>query len=65
MTPYERLLQDATPNCPELPSKQRTTAPRPWTPQEQAQHRADLEAALEGWSLDDNPRHLRAVPHAA
>jgi hypothetical protein len=54
VTPYERLMQEAIPVRPEAP------APRaPWTPQEQAQHRADLLEAL-----DADRRHLQLVRRA-
>jgi hypothetical protein len=54
VTPYERLMQEAIPVRPEAPD------PRaPWTPQEQAQHRADL---LEALSV--NRRHLQLVRRA-
>lgn len=39
---------------------------RPWSPEEQAQHRADLLAALDGTADHRTPtRHLRAIPPAA
>ncbi|MGW1158450.1 hypothetical protein ACWD5Q_06655 [Streptomyces sp. NPDC002513] len=41
MTPYERLLAEAIPTRP--PAK---PPHDPWTPDEQAQHLADLEAEL-------------------
>ncbi|MFL4904641.1 hypothetical protein ACJ6WF_16005 [Streptomyces sp. MMS24-I2-30] len=41
MTPYERLLAEAIPTRP--PAK---PPGEPWTPEEQAQHLADLEAEL-------------------
>ncbi|WP_439947230.1 hypothetical protein [Streptomyces sp. BBFR109] len=41
----------------------------PWTPEEQAQHRADLAAALDGWTYREtqpNPEpHLRLVTDEA
>ncbi|MGY4935872.1 hypothetical protein ACWD7T_33200 [Streptomyces sp. 900116325] len=63
MTPYERLMAEQWPTgrfgrdepvqrrplppLPERPPERRSI--RPWTPEEQAQHLADLEAALTGW----------------
>ncbi|MFF9901331.1 hypothetical protein [Streptomyces longispororuber] len=60
MTPYERLMTEQWPTgrfgraesaerrpLPERPPQRRPA--RPWTPQEQAQHVADLEAALSTW----------------
>lgn len=68
MTALERLLAEELPTgefggpCP-------YRAPRPpawWEPisEEQATaNRAALEAAIDGWSWDDDPRHhLHAVP---
>jgi hypothetical protein len=61
VTPYERLMQEAIPVRPAAPEK-----PAPWTPEEQAQHRADLLEALDGWEWDREQRraerrHLRLV----
>ncbi|MFI6639976.1 hypothetical protein [Streptomyces sp. NPDC050504] len=67
MTPLERLLRDELPSCPEHPTPRPAdsrTAPA-WTPQQQAQHRADLAAALDGWTDRTNPRHLHAVRNEA
>lgn len=63
MTPYERLMAEqwptgkfgrdepvqrrSLPPLPERPPERRLI--RPWTPEEQAQHLADLEAALSTW----------------
>jgi hypothetical protein len=65
MTPYERLLQEGVPTRPELPPP---PGPRPpWTPEQQAEHRADLLEALHGWHWEDDPslsatrRRLRLV----
>lgn len=52
MTPYERLMQEAIPTRPTRPPTE------PWTPEEQAQHRADLLAALDGWT-DPSPQASR------
>lgn len=81
MTPYERLLAEAIPTGTFGHAQPTTTRPRttrPWTLEEQAQHRADLEAALNRHALDershtrqqkalaaaadDARRHLTAVP---
>ncbi|MGW0577333.1 hypothetical protein ACWD25_15450 [Streptomyces sp. NPDC002920] len=70
MTPLERLLAESIPTGtfghapPPPPPEPRPI--RPWTPEEQAQHRADLLTALDGWVWDederaDQRRHLRAV----
>ena len=71
MTPYERLMAEAIPVRPPpapKPTEQKTTA-EPWTPEEQAQHRAELMEALDGWHWDDDTRaserrHLRIVRQA-
>jgi hypothetical protein len=61
-TPYERLMQEAIPVRP--PAK---PAREPWTPEEQAQHRADLNAAIADWHWHDDTRvgrrrrHLRLI----
>lgn len=60
MTPWERLMQEAIPVRP-APKP----ADEPWTPAEQAQHLAELEAALDGWHFDRRIRHLRAVDDTA
>ncbi|MFJ1869931.1 hypothetical protein [Streptomyces chartreusis] len=62
-TPYERLMQEAIPTRP--PAK---PPHEPWTPEEQAQHVADLLEALADWKSPDprdirkRERHLRIVP---
>ncbi|MFD9394986.1 hypothetical protein ACFWBB_30940 [Streptomyces sp. NPDC060000] len=43
----ELVRRGPLPPLPERPPERRPI--RPWTPEEQAQHRADLLAALEGW----------------
>lgn len=64
MTPLERLLAEGIPTRP-APAPPST--PRPWTPEEQAQHWADLNAALAGWRWQDDTRvgkrrrHLQLV----
>ena len=64
MNPYDRLMQEDIPTRPTRPS----TAP--WTPEEQAEHRAALLDALSGWQWNDDPslsakrRHLRLVRRA-
>lgn len=63
MTPYERLMAEQWPTgnfgraepvqrrpLPPLPERPPERRPiRPWAPEEQAQHFADLEAALSIW----------------
>ncbi len=75
MTPLERLLAEELPTGtfghalppPEPPARLIS----PWTPEEQAQHYADLTAALDGWIWDederaDQRRQLRLIhPNAA
>lgn len=57
MTPLERLLQEEIPVRP-TPATSRT----PWTPQEQAAHRADLLNAIDDWHWDRPTRpHLRLI----
>jgi len=62
VTPLQRLLQEEIPVRP-APAPQRT----PWTPEQQAQHRADLLTAVDGWhwtddtSLSAKRRHLRLI----
>ncbi|MFJ3037752.1 hypothetical protein [Streptomyces tendae] len=65
MTPYERLLAESIPtgtfgHAQPTTAQPRTT--RPWTPEEQAQHRADLEAALTTAESRGPRRHLTPVP---
>jgi hypothetical protein len=65
VTPLERLLQEEIPVRPE-PAPTRS----PWTPEQQAQHRTDLLAAIDGWEWDrdtrrENRRHLRLIRDAA
>lgn len=77
MTPYERLLAEELPtgtfgDAQHAP-KPSSTAPRPWTPQEQLDHRRTLNEALDGWEYAEETRtphttrHLRPVrdTHAA
>jgi hypothetical protein len=62
---YERLLAEEWPTrlAPPPPPGPRP----PWTPEQQAQHRADLLEALRTWHWEDDPslstkrRHLRLV----
>jgi hypothetical protein len=54
MTPYERLMAEEIPTRPDKPEPQ-----SPWTPEQQAQHRADLLEAL-----DADRRHLQLVRQA-
>ena len=66
MSPFEKLMAETIPSRPEPPAP----AIRPWTPEEQAQHWADLNAAISGWhwegdtSLSAKRRHLRLVRQA-
>lgn len=63
LNPLERLLLEAIPTRP-APALKTTPKPaaEPWTPEEQAQHRADLLEALDGWRYDrPRRRHLRLV----
>jgi len=65
MTPLERLLLEAIPtgtfgdaqHAPKPPAPHA----RPWTAQEQLDHRRALDEALDGWHDTTDPRHLRAV----
>lgn len=71
MTPYERLMAEALPTgtfghaTPHKPPHDRPA--RPCTPAEQAQHLADLLAALDGWedhserAEKKRQRHLRLI----
>jgi hypothetical protein len=64
VTPLERLMQEAIPVRPTPAAK---PAHEPWTPEEQAQHRADLDAAIRDWHWHDDTRvgqrrrHLRLI----
>ncbi|MDN3244115.1 hypothetical protein [Streptomyces sp. ZSW22] len=65
MTPYERLMAEALPTGTFGHAQPTTIQPRtrrPWTEEEQAQHRADLEAALTASESRGPRRHLTAVP---
>ncbi|MFD7774306.1 hypothetical protein [Streptomyces sp. NPDC059753] len=71
-TPHERLTAEEIPTgtfghaLPQRPAE-RPTRPTPtWTADEQAQHCADLVAALNGWAWDEEQRdaerrHLRLI----
>jgi len=62
MTPYERLMAEEIPVRPAPPPAPGPSAP--WTPEEQAQHLADLLAALDNWHWQDETRisrHLRLI----
>lgn len=69
MTPYERLMAEAIPTRPAPAPAPSPSAP--WTPEQQAQHQADLLGALNGWhweadtSLSTRRRHLRLIRRAA
>jgi hypothetical protein len=60
MNAYERLMQEAIPVRPD------PTPGHTWTPEEQAQHRADLLAAIDSWTYDRDTRrpHLHLVDDA-
>ncbi|MFJ8345090.1 hypothetical protein ACIQ9J_01680 [Streptomyces sp. NPDC094153] len=66
---YERLLDEAIPTRPApvpKPDQPPPRAPGPWTPEEQARHLADMLAALDGWTWDEDERaeerrHLRLI----
>lgn len=65
MTPLERLMAEDIPVRPAPPPP-----PGPWTPEQQAQHRAELLEALHDWHWQDDTRvgkrrqHLRLVRQA-
>lgn len=69
MTPYERLMAEAIPTGTfghALPPADPHT--RPWTALEQAEHRAVLDEALDGWqdtsgraTRDRDRHHLRII----
>jgi hypothetical protein len=79
VTPYERLMAEAIPTGTfghARPTRRHKAAPAPaWTPEQQAAHRADLDAALDGFELDDEyanhkrdryreqRAHLRLIPN--
>lgn len=60
MNAYERLMAEEIPVRPP-PAPFPKPAAEPWTPEEQAQHWADLGEAIRDWHWDDDPRHLRLV----
>jgi hypothetical protein len=67
-TPLERLLAEDIPTRP--PPAPPPGPARPWTPEEQAQHLADLIEAVSDWHWEDDTslsaarRHLRLVRRA-
>ncbi|MBZ6102764.1 hypothetical protein ACH4NO_18340 [Streptomyces olivaceus] len=65
MTPYERLMAEAVPTGTfgrSRPERPREAPSRPsWTPEEQAAHRAELEAALVGFETRGPHRPLLRV----
>jgi hypothetical protein len=79
VTPLERLYAEEIPTGTfgdAQPTTRRSQShPRPWSATIQAQHRADLIAALDGWEWHDTytearrhrdqRRHLRAITPAA
>lgn len=68
MTPYERLMAEQIPTG--TFGGERPPAPT-WSPTAQAQHRADLDNALNTWTYAEHTRttpttrHLHALPDAA
>lgn len=73
MSPLDRLLAEELPTGTFGHAQPPQPAPRPirpWTPEEQARHWAELGEALEGWhweggtSRRSRRRHLRALPAA-
>ena len=54
MTPYERLLAESIPTRP--PPIPTPGPSSPWTPEEQAQHWADLNTAIADWHWQDDTR---------
>lgn len=73
MSPLDRLLAEAAPDGSFGGARTARPCPQParpvWTPEQQAAHRAGLEAALDGWTYKPEParpvRRLRVVPDAA
>ncbi|HET6356063.1 hypothetical protein [Streptomyces sp.] len=65
MTPYERLMAEELPTGTfgdaQPATTPRDTPGRHWTALEQLEHRRTLDAALNGWHDETDPRHLRAV----
>lgn len=66
MNAYDRLMQEAIPTRPAAPQPDAA-----WTPEEQAEHRRILLAALHGWHWHDETRisrkhrrHLHVVDDA-
>ncbi|GAA4823889.1 hypothetical protein [Streptomyces ziwulingensis] len=68
MSAYERLMAESLPTGTfgrSQPAQSRSTAPAPaWTPEEQAAHRAELEAALAETRGPRRPR-LRVIDGTA
>ncbi|MFF3398274.1 hypothetical protein ACFYW6_07145 [Streptomyces sp. NPDC002659] len=60
MTPYERLLAEQIPTG--TFGGERPPAPT-WSPTAQAQHVADLEAALDGWEYAEHTRQPQTTRH--
>lgn len=69
MTPLERLYAEEIPTGTFGDAPPPTSRPqpntRPWTAQEQLDHRRALDDALDGWHDQTDPRHLRAVRNQA
>jgi hypothetical protein len=55
-SPYERLMAEAIPVRPTPPEPGTSS---PWTPEQQAQHWADLAEALDGWTYNRDKRRPR------
>ncbi|MGA5424555.1 hypothetical protein [Streptomyces lavendulocolor] len=67
MTPYERLLAEAIPtgtfgDAQPAPHRPQPTS-RPWTAQEQLDHRRALETALDGWEYAEDTRTPHTTRH--
>ncbi|MGW9058873.1 hypothetical protein [Streptomyces sp. NPDC055733] len=68
MNAYERLMAEALPTGTfghAQPTSSQPRATRPWTAEEQAQHRAELEAALNRHALDERSRTRQQTALAA
>ena len=65
MTPYERLMAEAIPTGTfghARRARHRSVEPAPaWTPEEQAEHRAVLDAELDAYDRRQRPPHLRVI----
>lgn len=72
--PYEHLLSEELPTgtfghaLPPRPTQPHQRPAPHWSPTQQAQHRADLLAGIDGWTWDDDQRdterrHLQLITH--